>query len=101
MRWLERNGYDVSDMAGVDADRYGERIRQHKVFISGGHDAYRSDAQRRHVEAARDAGVHLAFMGGGVSFWRTRYETSIDGSNTPTVRLSATRRASPTASSIQ
>ena len=83
VRWLERNGYDVTYMAGVDADRSGERIRQHKVFISAGHDAYWSDAQRRHVEAARDAGVHLAFMGGGVSFWRTRYETSIDGTNTP------------------
>jgi hypothetical protein len=83
VRWLERNGYDVTYMAGVDADRYGERIRQHKVFVSGGHDAYWSDAQRRHVEAARDAGVHLAFMGGGVSFWRTRWENSIDGTNTP------------------
>ena len=83
VRWLERNGYDVSYFAGVDSDRRGERIRKHKVFISAGHDAYWSAAQRAHIEAARDAGVHLAFMGGGVSFWRARYEPSIDGTKTP------------------
>jgi hypothetical protein len=83
VRWLERNGYDVTYVSGLDTDRRGDLIRQHRVFVSAGHDAYWSDAQRRHVEAARDAGVHLAFMGGGVAFWRTRYEASIDGSDTP------------------
>ena len=35
------------------------------------------------VEAARDAGVHLAFFSGNEIFWKTRWETSIDGSGTP------------------
>ena len=83
VRWLERNGYDVSYFAGVDTDRRGEQIQEHKIFISGGHDAYWSGAQRAHVEAARDAGVHLAFMGGGVSMWKTRYRPSIVGAETP------------------
>jgi hypothetical protein len=86
VRWLERNGYDVSYFSGVDTDRRGEDIQDHKIFVSGGHDAYWSDAQRMHVEAARDAGVHLAFMGGGVSMWKTRYRPSLEGlqgSDTP------------------
>ena len=83
VRWLERNGYDVSYFAGVDTDRRGEQIRDHQIFMSAGHDAYWTRAQRDHVEAARDAGVHLAFMGGGVSMWKSRYLPSLALSETP------------------
>jgi Domain of unknown function (DUF4082)/Bacterial Ig-like domain/Bacterial Ig domain len=83
VRWLEANGYDVSYFTGVDSDRNGALIRQHKVFMSVGHDEYWSGGQRTNVEAARDAGVHLAFFSGNEVFWKTRWETSIDGSNTP------------------
>jgi hypothetical protein len=83
VRWLERNGYDVSYIAAVDSDRRGEVIRNHKLFISIGHDEYWSGAHRKHVEAARDSGVHLAFMSGNEVFWKIRYEPSIDGTNTP------------------
>jgi hypothetical protein len=83
VRFLERNGYDVSYFAGVDADRIGAEIADHQVFLSVGHDEYWSNRQRQHVEAARDAGVHLAFFSGNEVFWKTRWEPSIDGSNTP------------------
>jgi methionine-rich copper-binding protein CopC len=82
VRFLEANGYDTSYMAGVDTDRRGALIRNHKVFMSVGHDEYWSGQQRANVEAARDAGVNLAFFSGNESFWKTRYEPSIDGSNT-------------------
>lgn len=81
LRWLERNGYDTSYIAGVDTDRRGEILRQHRVFITAGHDTYWSAAQRRHIEAARDAGVHLAFLGGGAGMWKSRWLPSIDGAN--------------------
>ena len=83
VRWLERNGYDVSYFTGVDSDRLGGEIGEHKIFLSVGHDEYWSGAQRANVEAARDAGVHLAFFSGNEVFWKTRWETSIDGSGTP------------------
>jgi hypothetical protein len=83
VRWLERNGYDVSYFSGVDSDLRGAEIRKHKVFISAGHDAYWSSAQRANIEAARDAGVHLAFMGGGVSMWKARYLPSVEGLDKP------------------
>jgi hypothetical protein len=82
VRWLEANGYDVSYFSGVDTDRYGKLITQHKVFISSGHDEYWSGGQRANVEAARAAGVNLAFFSGNEVWWKTRWEPSIDGTNT-------------------
>ena len=61
----------------------GALIRNHRVFLSVGHDEYWSGGQRANVEAARNAGVHLAFFSGNEVFWKTRWENSIDGSSTP------------------
>ncbi len=83
VRWLESNGYDVSYISGIDTDRApATMIEQHKVFMSVGHDEYWSGNQRANVEAARDAGVNLAFFSGNQVFWKTRWEPSIDGTNT-------------------
>ena len=51
--------------------------------MSSGHDEYWSASQRSDVEAARDAGVNLAFFTGNEMFWKTRWEPSADGTNTP------------------
>ncbi len=83
VRWLEANGYDITYFTGVDSDRRGEEIRKHRLFLSVGHDEYWSLDQRRHVEAGRDAGVHLAFFSGNEVFWKTRWEPSIDGEGVP------------------
>jgi hypothetical protein len=85
IRFLERNGYDVSYTSGVDASQpgYASTIEQHKVYLTAGHDEYWSGQQRANVTAARDAGVNLAFFSGNEVFWKTRWEPSIDGSNTP------------------
>jgi hypothetical protein len=83
IRWLESNGYDVSYFTGVDADRSGALIKNHKAYLSVGHDEYWSAGQRANVEAARAAGVHLAFLSGNELFWKTRWEASIDGTSTP------------------
>lgn len=83
VRFLERNGYDVSYLAGVDSDRRGSELLNHKVFMSVGHDEYWSAAQRANVTAARDAGVNLQFLTGNEVYWHTRYENAVDGSSTP------------------
>src|SRR5262249_8078393 len=67
----------------VDSDRYGSLLLNHKVFMSVGHDEYWSGQQRANVEAARDAGINLAFFSGNEVFWKTRWENSIDASVTP------------------
>jgi hypothetical protein len=83
LNWLEANGYDISYFAGVDTDRNGALIAQHRVFMSVGHDEYWSGGQRANVEAARAAGVNLAFFSGDEVSWKTRWEPSMDGANTP------------------
>ena len=82
VRFMEANGYDVSYAAGADTDRSGGLLLNHKTFLSVGHDEYWSGNQRANVEAARDAGVNLAFFSGNEVFWKTRWENSIDGSGT-------------------
>ena len=76
IRWLESNGYDVSYFTSVDADRFGSQIFQHKTLLSVGHDEYWSGNERANVEAARNAGINLAFFSGNEIFWKTRWEAS-------------------------
>jgi hypothetical protein len=82
VRFLEANGYNVKYWTGVDTDRRGVALTgaaKPKAFLSVGHDEYWSGAQRSNIEAARNAGVHLAFFSGNEMFWKTRWEPSIDG----------------------
>jgi hypothetical protein len=81
VRWLEANGYDVSYIAGLDTARSGALLKNHRAFLSVGHDEYWSGPQRANVEAARDAGVNLAFLSGNEVFWKTRWES--DAAGTP------------------
>ena len=55
----------------------------YKVFLSVGHDEYWTGRQRRNVEAARAAGVHLAFFSSNEVYWKVRWEVSVDGSGQP------------------
>jgi hypothetical protein len=82
IRFLERNGYDVSYISGIDTARSGSLLTNHQTFLSVGHDEYTSGPQRANIEAARDAGVNLAFFSGNEVYWKTRWEPSVDGSNT-------------------
>ena len=82
VRWLEANGYNVTYFTSVDAARSGNSILNHKLYMTAGHDEYWSGPKRTSIEAARSAGVHLAFMTGTGAFWKSRWENSIDGSNT-------------------
>jgi large repetitive protein len=76
IRWLERNGYDVSYSTDVDMDRDSTLITpaKHKILLSVGHDEYWSAAERAKFVNARDAGVHLAFFSGNEVYWKTRWE---------------------------
>ncbi len=79
IRWLERNGYDVAYLSGVDTGPGNVPLTRFKVFMSTGHDEYWSGDQRAHVEAARDAGVHLVFASGNEVYWKTRWEPDLNG----------------------
>lgn len=79
VRWLERNGYDVSYCTAADVARRPAELLRRKAFLSVGHDEYWAGEQRTAVEAARAAGVHLAFFSGNEVFWKTRWEPDAAG----------------------
>ena len=84
IRWLEAKGYSVTYASGADTERRGlAGLLHQRVFVSMGHDGYWTAAQRTNVESSRNAGVHLAFLGGSTGVWKTHWDTSIDGSFTP------------------
>lgn len=61
IRWLERNGYDVSYTTDMDMDRDALVITPsiHKILLSAGHDEYWSAAERLKFETARNNRVRL------------------------------------------
>jgi methionine-rich copper-binding protein CopC len=78
VRFLERNGYDVSYVSQVDVAQPGAAamLEQHKVFINSGHSEYWDAGDRAAVTAARDAGVNVAFFTGNTMWWKTRWAAS-------------------------
>lgn len=83
IKWIEANGYDVTYFTHVDAVRNASLITNHKIYLSVGHDEYWSGPARTNIQAALAAGVNVGFFSGNEMFWKTRWENSIDGSNTP------------------
>jgi len=83
IRFLEKNGYDLSYTSEGEVDQNGALLKNHEIFMSSGHDEYWSAGQRASVEAALEAGVSLAFFSANELFWKTRWGASTDGSNTP------------------
>ena len=72
-RFLERNGYDVAYTTDVDTDRDPSELLRHRLVMTAGHDEYWTKAMRDGFEAARRAGVSLAFMGANTGYWQMRY----------------------------
>lgn len=73
IRWLERQGYDVSYISSVDLDQHSEQLLNHQAFISIGHDEYWTQAMRQGVENARDHGIGLAFLSADTAYWQIRF----------------------------
>ena len=74
LRFLEREGYDVSYTTDVDTDRNPGELGRHRLVVSSGYDEYWSKRMRDAFEAARDSGTNLAFMGANIGDWQIRYE---------------------------
>jgi hypothetical protein len=85
VRFLEREGYDLAYITNVDTHQRGDALLHHRIVLSVGHDEYWSRPMRQHFEAARDRGVHLAFLGAGNSLWQIRFEPNSSGVNDRTI----------------
>ena len=96
VRWLERNGYDVSYFTGVDADRRGAEILNHKAFLSVGHDEYWSGGSgptsRRRGPPASTSRSSAATRSSG----RPAGSPASTARAPTTARWSPTRRPTPT-----
>lgn len=77
VRFLEREGYDVSYSTDIDTHESPNGLLQHKAFLSVGHDEYWSWQMRQNVEAARDHGVSLGFFSANTCYWQVRFEPSL------------------------
>lgn len=76
VRFLEREGYDVTYSTDVDTHANGQLLLRHDAFLSVGHDEYWSWQMRDHVENARDKGVSLGFFGADTAYWQIRFTQS-------------------------
>lgn len=76
--WLERLGYDVSYVSCGDLEQiYSHgllKAKRYRVFLSVGHDEYWTPELRAAYLAAREEGIHLAFLSGNEAFWRVIWE---------------------------
>jgi hypothetical protein len=76
LRFLEREGYDVSYVSDTDVDANPQILQQHRAVIVSGHAEYWTQNQRNGFDAARDAGTNLFFAGANDAYWQVRYEDS-------------------------
>jgi fibronectin type 3 domain-containing protein len=79
IRWLERNGYDVTYSTDVDTHADGGQLLNHKAVLSAGHAEYWSSEMRKAFEAARDKDTSLAFFGANAVYTQIRFEPSTSG----------------------
>src|SRR5437867_2387293 len=76
VRWIERAGYDVTYATDLDTHTNGAQLLRHQAFLSVGHNEYWSNAMYNAAQAARDAGINLAFFGANAIYWQVRFEAS-------------------------
>ncbi len=79
IRWIEKEGYDVTYNTNVDTHLRANLLLNHKAFISQGHDEYWTWEMRDAVEGARDQGINIGFFGGNESYWQVRLDKSTSG----------------------
>jgi hypothetical protein len=73
VRYLEREGEDVSYATDLDVHRDPGLLLEHRAVLVAGHDEYWTREMRDGFDSARDHGTNLAFMGGDTAFWQMRY----------------------------
>jgi hypothetical protein len=79
VRWLEREGYDVTYVSNPDTQNFPELFNQRRVFISGAHDEYWSWQGRANLERALTKGTNLFFSGANAIYWQVRPERDRHG----------------------
>ncbi|MDB5885614.1 MAG: hypothetical protein JWR74_1785, partial [Polaromonas sp.] len=79
IRFLEREGYDVSYLSNLDLHTNGEQLLNHRAFLVAGHDEYWSYQMKSAAHAAQAQGVHLGFFASNEAYWQVGFEPSSKG----------------------
>jgi hypothetical protein len=75
IRWMEKEGFDVSYIVNTDMDRDPDLISNYKLAICAGHSEFWSVPQYKSFKRARDQGTNLAFMGGNMGMWSVDFRS--------------------------
>ncbi len=78
---VESLGLEVTYSTSLDTQARPRLVGRHRVWISPAHDEYWSPEMRHGVEAARDGGTNLMFLGANCCFRRIRFQDSPLGPN--------------------
>jgi hypothetical protein len=73
VRFLEREGYDVSYQTDIDTDVDPMGLQRHRLVMVAGHDEYWTNAMRDGFDAALASGTNLAFLGSNDAYWNSTY----------------------------
>jgi hypothetical protein len=105
VRFIERNGWNVSYQTDVYTDAHPGSLRPHRLDVVAGHDEYWSTRMRDAWEAARDRGVNLAFMGANDAYWQVvmqdggraimAYKSLYDPNPNPALKTAMFRELTP------
>ncbi|HVW27172.1 MAG TPA: N,N-dimethylformamidase beta subunit family domain-containing protein [Polyangiaceae bacterium] len=95
LSWLEMKGYDVSYVTNLDVDADPQVLDDRKLFLDVGHDEYWTQGERDAVDAAKDAGVSLAFFSANDAYWRIRLGPSSGGQSRRIVTCYKSASADP------
>jgi hypothetical protein len=79
LRWMEKQGYDLSYISSLDMHRDSDQLLDHRAYLSLGHDEYWSKEMRDGAEKARDRGVGIVFFGADAAYWQIRYQPDFAG----------------------
>lgn len=92
VRWLEREGFDVTYITNIDTHEEVGRLTRGKGFLSVGHDEYWSHDMKAHIIQARDSGVGLGFFSANYAFWPIDLEPSSTGASNRTISVALDNR---------
>ncbi|MER7131875.1 N,N-dimethylformamidase beta subunit family domain-containing protein [Streptosporangium saharense] len=77
----EKSGVPLAYITNLELEDDPHILDGARGLVSLGHDEYWSVGMRRTVEAARDRGVNLAFLGANAVYWRIRFASTPLGPN--------------------
>ena len=101
---VEELGLDVTYMTNVDLQQQPQRLAQHKVLVSLGHDEYWSKQMFDAAIAGRDGGLNMMFLGANAVYRQIRFEPSSIGPDRHIVNYRATpdpiRRTDPAQTTV-